>query len=179
VSAGSRAVTTVIALAAFVVAVAFLVRAVVLATSDLTWRLPAWLQRLPTEPGWASAAAGAAAAALALLCLALLWRLATLGADGRRDFLVGEAERAVVVRVGAIERLLVHAIGRNVEQLSDIRVRVRTGDEGCMVSVAGLVGRADLAGIHGRVREVSQRELERAAGLQMVAVDLDVDGFSG
>jgi hypothetical protein len=44
-------------------------------------------------------------------------------------------------------------------------------------AVAG-VWPTDLVGLHDRVREVSRRELKRAAGVEVVTVDLDVDGFS-
>lgn len=173
-----RAVTIVIALAAFVVVVAFLVRAVVLRLSSLAWDLPGRLTSLPAERGWASAAAGAAAAALAVLCLALVWRLATFGGQGRGDVLVGEGEHAIVVREAALEHLLATAIGRDVAELREVRVRLRRGEAGYGVAVAGVVGPTDLVGVYDRVREVSRRELERAAGLEVVTVDLDVDGFS-
>ena len=79
-----RTCTVVIALAAFVVVVAFLVRAVVLTLTDLTWDLPGWLTDLSSDQGWASATAGLAAAALALLCLVLVWRLASFRRPGAR-----------------------------------------------------------------------------------------------
>jgi hypothetical protein len=166
-------------LAAFVVVVAFLVRAVVLTLTDLTWDLPAWLTDLSSsDKGRASAAAGLAAAALALICLVLVWRLATFGGQGRGDVLVGEGEHAILVRAAALEHLLGNAIGRDVAELREVRVRLRRSDEGYGVSVAGVVGPTDLVGVYDRVREVSRRELERAAGLEIVTVDLDVDGFS-
>jgi hypothetical protein len=178
VSGWTRAVTIVVALVAFVVVVAFLVRAAVLALSDLTWRLPRWLTRLPVESGWASAAAGAAAAALAFLCLALVWRLATVRGESRGDVLLGEGEHAVVVRTIALEHLLTEAVGRDVSELHDVRVRLRRSERGYDVAVAAVAGPGDLTALHGRVREVAGRELEGAVGLEVAAVDLDVTGFS-
>ena len=70
------------------------------------------------------------------------------------------------------------AIARDVAELREVRVRLRRGESGYGVSVAGVVGPTDLVGVYDRVREVSRRELERAAGLEVVTVDLDVDGFS-
>lgn len=173
-----RTVTIIIALGAFVLVVAFLVRAVVLTVSSLTWDLPGWLADLSADRDGASAAAGLAAAALALLCLVLVWRLATFGGQGHGDVLVGAGEDAIVVRAAALEHLLARAIGRDVAELREVRVRLRREETGYGVAVAGVVGPSDLVGVHDRVREVSRRELERAAGLEVVTVDLDVDGFN-
>jgi hypothetical protein len=178
VSPRARAATVVIALAAFVVVVAFLVRAVVLTVSDLSWELPGWLARLSSGAGWASAAAGVAAAALAIFCLVTVWRLAAVRGEGRGDVLVGEGERAVVVRATALEHLLAGVFDRDVRELKDVRVRLRHGASGCHVAVAAVVGPGDLTAVHRRVCEAAARELERAVGLQVAKVDLDVDGFS-
>jgi hypothetical protein len=178
VSGWARATTVIIAVAMFVVVVSLLVRAAVLAFSDLTWELPGWLMRLSSEEGWASAAAGAAAAALAVLCLVLVWRLATVRGESRGDVLLGEGEHPVVVRTAALEHLVAQAVGRDVSELHDVRVRLRRGETGCDVAVAAVAGPGDLTALHGRVREVAGRELERAVGLGVLAVDLDVVGFS-
>lgn len=173
-----RTATVVIALAAFIVAIAFLARAVVLATSGLSWDLPDWLADLPSGTGWASAAAAAAAAALAAFCLVSVWHLATPDGERRDDVVLGEGEQATVLRVGALERLLAHAVARDVGELRDVRVRLRPGKATCDVSVAGVAGPADLVALHARLREVSRRELANAAGIEVGELDLDVDGFS-
>jgi hypothetical protein len=94
------------------------------------------------------------------------------------DVVVGEGEHAIVVRAAALEHALAKAIDRDVAELRDVRVGLRRGEAGYGVSVAGVVGPTDLVGVYERVREASRRELERAAGLEVVTVDLDVDGFS-
>jgi membrane protein implicated in regulation of membrane protease activity len=173
-----RTATIALALAAFIVAVAFLARAIVLAASGLGWELPGWLADLSSDAGRASAAAGAAAAALAAFCLIAVWRLATPRGERRDDVVLGQGAQATVLRVGALERMLEHAIGRDVGELRGVRVRLCPGRAACAVSVAGMVGPADLVGLHARVREVSRCELERAAGIEVGTLDLDVDGFS-
>jgi hypothetical protein len=173
-----RTTTVMLAAAAFIIAVALLTRAIVLLVSGLSWDLPSWLTDLSSDSGWASAGAGAPPPALAVFCLVSVWRLATPGGERRDDVVLGEGEQATVLRVAALERLLAHAVARDVGEMRDVRVRLRPGTAACSVAVTGVVGPTDLVGLHARVREVSRRELAHAAGMEVGALDLDLDGFS-
>jgi hypothetical protein len=143
-------------LAGTLICAALLLREAALAASQtVVWSAPRWWHDLLTAPAGLAALAGVAAALLGVGCLWLALRM--LG-GGERDegaaIDAGAGQTSVVVKAGALERLLAR------------RLVTRTS-----ISLAA----TDVRRAHARARTVIDRELRAAAGLDAGELTVEVD----
>jgi hypothetical protein len=179
VAVWARWVPIVAGVAGAVVSAAVLLREVVLAfNNDVVWQYPSWFTWLSSRPGSARVTAAAVGAAVAaLVCLWAAARLVRRGAPPLRRLDLSEEKEAVQVEAATLARFLGKALRRRVPELDSAKVWLRRGEQdgySCRVMV-GLRACADVSELHARLIATVREELQRATGLSVVRLDLDVE----
>ena len=172
----ARVLAVVAALGGLVIGLAGLVRAAALAADDrLVWRLPSWWTDLVDEADpWMIGAAAAAAAAVAVVYLVLaVHQLSPPGPPASVQ--VGGAS----VKLAALERVVAARLGGEVPGLTPVRVRIVRSGGGWVVTALVDVRAEDLRGMRESAVGVARAELARAAGGELVGLDLEVRRFIG
>ncbi len=162
-----------------VVAAAALAREVALAASStLVWPLPHWWSQLTAGPAYVSWLAATVAALVAAACVVALLQLARGPAVGAGTVLVGDGNQQVRVRMVALEHALAGILERRMPELGAVRVSVSAAGRRVAVLAAVDAQPRGLAALHGRAADVAAEELQRAAGLELAGLDLEVVRFT-
>jgi len=171
-----RIATLVVALAGALVCAALLVREVALAVSQtVTWAAPRWWHDLLTAPAGLVALAGAGAALVGVVVLWLALRMLGGGEPKGAGIELGDLDRSVVVKAGAIEHLLAHRLVDELSEVRAARVRVARRDGRLAARTTLSLAAGDVRRTHARARGVVARELRAATGLEAGELSVEVD----
>ncbi len=164
-------------MAGTLICAALLLREAALAASQtVVWSAPRWWHDLLTAPAGLAALAGVAAALLGVGCLWLALRM--LG-GGERDegaaIDAGAGQTSVVVKAGALERLLARRLVDELAEVRSARVRVTRREQRLVTRTSISLAATDVRRAHARARTVIDRELRAAAGLDAGELTVEVD----
>lgn len=179
-TAAARVLAVVLGLAGLLVAMAALVREVVLAADpSLVWAQPAWWTNLTAEPSWATTAAAVGTAVAAVVLLILAFR--QLGGRRRRGGLVefGGEQGQARLDLNALEAALARRIKSELPGVKAPRVTLRSEKTGWFVRLEAQLPARDLLGLQARALEVLRSDLARLGGLQLSGVDVVVTRVVG
>jgi hypothetical protein len=172
-----RAATLTVAAAGVLVSAALLVREAVLAAGDsVVWTRPPWWHDLVTGPAWLAAPAGALLAVMGAACLWLgLGMLGGAEPDEGAGVELGSLDASVVVKAGALERLIANVLTAELAEVRSARVRVARREERVATRTSLALTPTDLRQLHSRARAVIGRELRAATGLEAEDLVIEVD----
>lgn len=178
-TAMSRVIAVALGMAGLLVAMAALVREVVLAADpSVVWRRAGWWTRLTTEPTWATAVTAAATAAVAILLFILAFR--QFGGSRRRAMHVefGTAEGRARLDLRALETALARQAKAELPEVGAPRVTLRMENGGLFARLETRLPARDLLGVQAQAMRVFEAGLARLGGIRLDGVDIVVTGVT-
>ena len=177
-SSASRVLAVFVGLVVIVLAAAALVREVMLAVDrSPVWPLAERWERLVGEPSWT--ATGVVALACAVVAAGLLLLAVGQGSVVRKKaafVTIASEHGATNLDAPALERVLRRRLEAAPPDLRVRSVAIGGAGAGCRVRVEADMPVADLVGAQARAFATIAPDLERLAGLRLVAVDIVVVG---